>query len=114
MSAQRGESGGRRRKKLPPRRGSTTRSVTSAALDLLDRLSLDQYREACRLTEEDIRMLERLSRGYVRGGKTILEAIQTRADRAYGRPAQEVQHSGGLTVQYVSAYADGDDGGHGG
>lgn len=93
---------------MPPRRGSTTRGVSARAQELLDRLSIDQFRDLCRLTEADIRMLERLSRGYVRGGKTILTAIQTRADRAYGRPPQAVEHSGGLTVRYVSAYADPD------
>jgi hypothetical protein len=71
----------RKGQKLPPRRGTTARHVAAEAKKLL---SSNQVVKGLALEQEDVDKLIALSRSYVRGGLTQLNALKLRIERAYG------------------------------
>lgn len=68
-----------------------------AAKELLRPLETAEFREACRLSEEQIDVIRRISRGeYIRNSLSILRSFEMLAGYAYPKPKQDVgvEHSG--------------------
>lgn len=65
------------------------------------------------LGPEDVEMLRRLSRGYVRGSMTILSALKERMAYTLSKPRVDIGHGGippsegGEPIEFTATFADG-------
>ena len=101
MGTRRGGKGAARPARTTGRPPKKAKNGVRQAAKLLARLDTQAFRERARLTEAEMRMLDRLSSGAAvpRHAPTILHAIEFRAEYAYARPRQEVEHSGNVIFE---------------
>ena len=72
-------------------RKASKRKGTRQAAAVLARLGDAEFRERVRLTEAELRVLDRIASGaYVRNAASIMRAIEFRASYAYSKPKQEL------------------------
>ena len=84
----------------PPRKHKPRISQRlKSAQDITQRYSQEELREVMKLTPSELDVLNKIASGHPpRNAIAILKAINTKAEMAYSKPKQEIEHSGGLTV----------------
>lgn len=69
------------------------------AQSIKKRYTLEEFREAMRLTEEQMAALDAIAAGKPpRNAMAILKAIELKAEYAYEKPKSSIEHSGAVNV----------------
>lgn len=91
-------------------RPKTKRHGQLKAGELLCRLSLPEFRAAMQLTPDQVAVLDKIANGKpVRNAMAIIKAIALKADYAYEKPKQSVEHGVSASLaELVNASLSGD------
>lgn len=87
------------------RRGTVARTVAAEASYVRAQLGSAEFAARCHLTEDEMVMLDKLCTCPPRNAAAALAALRLKIEYAYGKPVQQVEHSGDVTITVSDPYA---------
>lgn len=86
-------------------KGDVARKVGREAREVRAQLGSAEFAARCHLTEDEMAMLDKLCTCPPRNAAAALAALKLKIEYAYGKPVQQVEHSGDVTITVSDPYA---------